>query len=171
MATDLLNGRRLKGQGMNSGSGIDRTDCECEVENHGTVTILLVEDEAFVRRVTAEVLASAGYRLITASGGAEALEVCRRMSKPVNLLLADVIMPGMNGRDLAAEFEILRPQGRVLLMSGYSEQLALSEQCAHDKKYMAKPFSISTLLRTVHEVLDTNPQDSRALVYPTPASR
>jgi len=156
---------------MNFRSGIDRTSQAIETKSHSPETILLVEDEAFVRKVTAEVLESAGYRLMVASGAVEALDVCHKNPERIDLLLADVVMPGMNGRDLAAEFEILCPQAQVLLMSGYSEQLALSEQCAHDKKYMAKPFSISTLLRRVREALDTNPQSSHALAYPTPVSR
>jgi two-component system cell cycle sensor histidine kinase/response regulator CckA len=122
-------------------------------------TILLVEDEAFVRRVTAEILKSAGYKLVIARSAAEALEAHRRCPEPVDLLLADVVMPGMSGRELATEFESLHPGARVLLMSGYAEQLALSELSPYGKTYLAKPFSVRTLLRRVREVLDTNPTD------------
>jgi two-component system, cell cycle sensor histidine kinase and response regulator CckA len=125
----------------------------------GSETILLVEDEAFVRKVTAEVLESAGYRLVIARGAAEAREAYRRGSDPVDLLLADVVMPGMSGRELAAEFTNSRPRARVLLMSGYSEQLALCDVSPHGRQYLAKPFSMRLLLRRVREVLDTNPLD------------
>jgi CheY-like chemotaxis protein len=125
-------------------------------------TILLVEDEGFVRKVTAEVLGSAGYKLVIAGNGAEALDAYRRLSAPVDLLLADVVMPGMNGRDLAAEFETLCPRARVLLMSGYAGQLAWCEVSPYGKTYLAKPFSVSMLLRKVREVLDENPFDSGA---------
>src|SRR5271169_5407250 len=64
----------------------------------GPETILLVEDEGFVRKVTAEVLESAGYKVVIAGNAGEALEVYRRLSGPVDLLLADVVMPGMSGR-------------------------------------------------------------------------
>jgi CheY-like chemotaxis protein len=77
-------------------------------------TILLVEDEAFVRKATAEVLESAGYGLLVAGSAAEALEICRQGCRPVDLLLADVVMPGMSGRELALEFKISCPRARVL---------------------------------------------------------
>jgi DNA-binding NtrC family response regulator len=117
-------------------------------------TILLVEDEAFVRWATAEVLESAGYRLVTAGSAAEALDACRKRFEPVDLLLADVVMPGMSGRDLAAEFESCCPSAQILLMSGYPEQLAWCEPSTSGKKYLAKPFSVSMLLQRVREVLD-----------------
>jgi two-component system cell cycle sensor histidine kinase/response regulator CckA len=123
----------------------------------GVETILLVEDEAFVREVTAEVLESAGYKLVIARTAAEALEVHRGRSAAVDLLLADVVMPGMSGRELATEFERLYPGARVLLMSGYAEQLALCGSSPSGKTYLAKPFCVRILLQRVREVLDTNP--------------
>jgi CheY-like chemotaxis protein len=125
----------------------------------GPETILLVEDEAFVRQVAVEALESVGYRLVIARSAAEALEAYRRCSQPVDLLLADVVMPGMSGRELATEFESSYPRTRVLLMSGYAEQLALCELSPYRKTYLAKPFSMPTLLRRVREVLDANPLD------------
>jgi two-component system, cell cycle sensor histidine kinase and response regulator CckA len=113
-----------------------------------------VEDEAFVRNMTAEVLGSAGYKLVIAGSGAEALEACRMCSEPVDLLLADVVMPGMGGRELAAEFESSCPGARVLLMSGYPEQLALCDLPTNGKGQLAKPFSVEMLLQRVREVLD-----------------
>ena len=129
----------------------------------GPETILLVEDEGFVRKVTAEVLESAGYKLVIARSGAEALDAYRQLSKPVDLLLADVVMPGMSGCDLAAEFESLCPRARVLLMSGYAGQLASCQVSTYGKTYLAKPFSVQMLLKRVREVLDTNPDDWGAL--------
>jgi CheY-like chemotaxis protein len=129
----------------------------------GPETILLVEDEGFVRKVTAEVLESAGYKLVIARSGAEALDAYRHLSKPVDLLLADIVMPGMSGRDLAAEFESVCPRARVLLMSGYAGQLARVQIAPYGKIYLAKPFSVQTLLKKVREALDTNPADWGAL--------
>jgi CheY-like chemotaxis protein len=120
----------------------------------GPETILLVEDEAFIRKVTAEVLESAGYRLVIARSAADALEAYRGCSWPIDLLLADIVMPGMSGRELAAELESFCPQVRVLLMSGYVEQLAWCELFPCNKEFLAKPFSIRMLLRKVREVLD-----------------
>jgi two-component system, cell cycle sensor histidine kinase and response regulator CckA len=122
----------------------------------GSETILLVEDEAFVRRVTAEVLEAAGYKLVIAGSGAEALNACRKSSQPFDLLLADVVMPGMSG-ELANEFEGLCPHARVLLMSGYAGQLAGGNCRCIAMQYLAKPFSVSELLRKVREALDANP--------------
>ena len=129
----------------------------------GPETILLVEDEGFVRKVTAEVLELAGYRLVIARSAAEAFEAHRRLSTPIDLLLADVVMPGMSGCDLAAEFQSLRPRIRVLLMSGYTVQLAWCHLSPYAKTYLAKPFSEGVLLRKVREVLDANPCDWGAL--------
>lgn len=129
----------------------------------GPETILLVEDEGFVRKVTAEVLESAGYKVVTAGDAGEALEVYRRLSAPLDLLLADVVMPGMSGRDLATEFESLCPRARVLLMSGYAGQLASYHFSSYRKTHLAKPFSVRTLLKKVRGVLDANPFDQGAL--------
>jgi CheY-like chemotaxis protein len=128
----------------------------------GTETILLAEDEGFVRKATTEVLQAAGYKLMTARTGAEAMDACRQLSEPIDLLLADIVMPGMSGRDLASEFEILSPHARVLLMSGYAGQLSRCHMSPHGRNCVAKPFSVHTLLRKVREVLDTNPFDGAA---------
>ena len=125
----------------------------------GPETILLVEDEAFVRKATAEALESAGYRLLIAKNAAEALEACRNCVRPVDLLLTDVVMPGMSGLDLAAEFETLCPCARVLLISGHAEQFACRELSRSGNQCLAKPFSVRALLKRVREVLDTNPLD------------
>jgi two-component system cell cycle sensor histidine kinase/response regulator CckA len=128
----------------------------------GPETILLVEDEGFVRKVTAEVLESAGYKVVIAHSSSDALDAYRRLSVPVDLLLADIVMPGMSGRDLATEFESLCPRARVLLMSGYAGQLASCLLSPCGKTYLAKPFSARMLLIKVREVLDTNPFDRGA---------
>lgn len=125
---------------------------------YGPETILLVEDEAFVRKVIAEVLESAGYRLVIAGSAGEALAYRGRLAPP-DLLLADVIMPGMSGRELAVELTSFYPSPRVLLMSGYAEQLSNHPLPLQGWEYLAKPFSIRSLLSKVREVLD-KPVDS-----------
>jgi CheY-like chemotaxis protein len=121
----------------------------------GRKTILLVEDEAFVRRVTAEVLDAAGYNLLIACDAGEAFEVVRGYSGNVDLLLADIVMPGMSGRELAVEFGRLYPGVRALLMSGYAEQFAQADRRCPEA-YLAKPFSVGTLLETVRRLLNEN---------------
>jgi DNA-binding NtrC family response regulator len=125
----------------------------------GPEAILLVEDEPFVRKATAEILEVAGYTCLTAESGAVALKACQAHSKPIDLLISDIIMPGMTGQELAAEFHGCCPQGRVLLMSGYVKHLAWCELPPYGKTYLAKPFSMETLLKRVREVLDTAPSD------------
>jgi two-component system, cell cycle sensor histidine kinase and response regulator CckA len=150
---------------LNSSAGVEQAIQKSETQSLtgiwpalGPETILLVEDEAFVREAAAEALESAGYRLLIAGSAAEALAAYRGCFRPVDLLLADVVMPGMSGRDLAAEFAGLCPRTRILLMSGYAEQLAACQPSPY-KKWLAKPFSTRTLLRAVREALNTNPFD------------
>jgi len=156
MAGEAMTGETLVGE---TTPGVACVEAGC----WGGPETILVEDEGFVRRVTAEVLESAGYKLVIARSGAEALDAYRQLSKPVDLLLADVVMPGMSGCDLAAEFESLCPRARVLLMSGYAGQLASCQVSTYGKTYLAKPFSVQMLLKRVREVLDTNPDDWGAL--------
>jgi CheY-like chemotaxis protein len=132
----------------------------------GKETILLVEDEAFVRKATGEVLESAGYNVLIAENASEALEVYCKCDEPIHLLISDVIMPGMNGQELAARFEALFPQVRILLMSGYAEQLISRKSSPGRKEYMAKPFSIPILLKKVREILDKSSLDFIAPLTP-----
>lgn len=132
-----------------------------EGQTGGAETILLVEDEEFVRKVTSEVLESAGYRLVSTRSAAEALEAQSTCAEPVDLLLADLVLPGKSGHQLAHEFAGLCPHARILLMSGYAEQLAPGGLSPHGREYLAKPFSSRTLLRRVREALDKYPVNSR----------
>jgi CheY-like chemotaxis protein len=129
----------------------------------GKETILLAEDEAFVRKATSEALESAGYRVVVAGSAAQALEANRNCGEQVDLLLSDLVMPGISGHELANELLVLCPNLRVLLMSGYAEQLALCQLSSYGRKYLAKPFSIPALLRRVREVLDADSHDMSPL--------
>lgn len=115
----------------------------------GAETILLVEDEAFVREVTGEVLRSAGYEVLTARNAAEAAGVYAGRGGSVELLLSDVVLPGENGRVLARRLRRENPALKVLLVTGYAEQMGLREE-----ECLAKPFSTNVLLRKVREMLD-----------------
>jgi two-component system cell cycle sensor histidine kinase/response regulator CckA len=145
-----------------AGDAIIRAPFSEDGQAGGAETILLVEDEEFVRKVTGEVLESAGYRLVSARCAAEALEAQRTCPEPVDLLLADLVLPGTSGHQLAHEFAGLCPHARILLMSGYAEQLALSGLSAHSRDCLAKPFSTRILLRRVRQALDKYPVDMRA---------
>jgi PAS domain S-box-containing protein len=115
----------------------------------GEETILLVEDEEDVRALAAEILRRQGYRVLTAPAGEAALRLAVSHGDPIHLLLTDVVMPGMNGPDLAALVTMMRPATRVLYMSGYAEETAGLEGAL-----LRKPFGPDALARRVRRVLD-----------------
>jgi two-component system cell cycle sensor histidine kinase/response regulator CckA len=116
-----------------------------------TETILLVEDEAFVREVTGEVLRSAGYQVLTAKNAAEAMRIYEAREGEVELLLSDVVLPGESGRVLAERLRLENPWLKILLVTGYAEQMGprgpTQEEC------LAKPFSSEVLLARVRQLL------------------
>lgn len=119
----------------------------------GSETILLVEDEAFVREVTVEVLKSAGYAVLIAKNAAEARILYDQFSSEVNLLLSDVILPDENGRTLALKFRGRNAELPVLLVTGYAEQVEIREGESATLECLPKPFSARTLLQKVRTVL------------------
>lgn len=119
----------------------------------GTETILLVEDEAFVRKVTHEVLQSAGYGVVTAKNAAEAIEQRARLPE-VDLLLTDVVLPGKNGLALASDLRSRQPGLSVLFVTGYPLQLAEIEAAEPAAACLPKPFSAAALLRKVRQMLN-----------------
>jgi CheY-like chemotaxis protein len=125
----------------------------------GAETILLVEDEESLRTLTRSQLEDSGYTVLEAGCGTDAIRIAQEHRGPIHLLLTDVVMPGMNGRDLASQFQRLSPHAHILLMSGHAEQFAGCESNNLGNNWLIKPFSIRTLLETVREVLDTNPLD------------
>ena len=120
----------------------------------GRETILLVEDEAPVRRLVYQILCEAGYTVRQAGHGREALEIASNSAEPIRLLITDVVMPHMNGRELADELARRFPQMKVLFISGYPgnavEERGILEPGSH---FLQKPFSSETLLRQVQEML------------------
>ena len=121
----------------------------------GSETILLTEDEPLVRTLARKVLELARYRVLVAASGAEALALAERHEGPIHLLLTDVVMPEMNGRELAHRLASLRPDARVLYMSGYADE-AIAQHGVLDPgtAFLQKPFTPDGLARKVREVLD-----------------
>jgi DNA-binding NtrC family response regulator len=121
----------------------------------GTETILLVEDEDAVREMTTEILERQGYTVLPSPHPREALFVAQRHGGPIQLMLTDVVMPEMNGRDLARRMAELRPSIRVLYMSGYTDE-ALGHHGVLEKDiaFIGKPFTPVRLCQRVREVLD-----------------
>jgi two-component system, cell cycle sensor histidine kinase and response regulator CckA len=129
------------------------TDSCCIAEQTASKeTILLVEDEAFVREVTCEVLRGAGYRVLSAKDSAEAGRQFEANRDGIDLLITDVILPGENGRVLAEKLRKHDENLKVLFVSGYAEQIGLLNEDA--VACLAKPFSSRSLLESVRQVLD-----------------
>jgi PAS domain S-box-containing protein len=124
----------------------------------GTETLLLVEDEDAVRALVRNVLREKGYRILEASRGEEALELAEQFGGPVDLLVTDVVMPQMNGRELARRLTTLLPRIKVLYISGYADN-AVWYQGGLDSggAFLQKPFSPEALARKVREVLGGPP--------------
>jgi PAS domain S-box-containing protein len=144
---------------------LPRVDEPAEVLETGTETtalargsemVLLVEDEDEVRKVTSEILRGAGYRVLEARHGKEALQIAEEHREAIDLLVADVIMPEMSGLELAARLCSVRRGLRVLYVSGYAADSGVREQVLNRRAtFLQKPFAAGDLTRTVREMLQT----------------
>jgi two-component system, cell cycle sensor histidine kinase and response regulator CckA len=120
----------------------------------GGETVLLVEDEEAVRKLAKRTLDAAGYRVLAAADGHEALLLCEGLNEPLHLLVTDVIMPRMGGRELAERLAAKRPGLKVLFTSGYTEDAILRNGVLrHGAQFIGKPFNMSDLVIKVREVL------------------
>lgn len=122
-------------------------------KSKGTETVLVVEDEHEIRDMVGDYLQQNGYTVLHAQNGREALEIARRYKGLIHLLITDVVMPELGGRELADELRRLRPRTRVLFTSGY---LDMGDATPADQKtaILQKPFALNTLASKVREVLD-----------------
>jgi PAS domain S-box-containing protein len=143
---------------VNAAQGLSR-------HKRGQETILLVEDEVNLRRLARQYLESQGYTILEAEDGAAALQITAGYKGQIDLLFTDVVMPGINGRDLATRILAQRPGLRVLYMSGYAEN-AVGENGTLDPgiNLLNKPFSLPTLKDRVREILDSEPLPQEALM-------
>jgi CheY-like chemotaxis protein len=131
----------------------------------GTETIVLVEDESELGDLAREVLEEQGYTVLAACGPREALKLVESSDRLIDLLLTDVVMPDMSGRQLAEELLALRPTLKVLYMSGYTDDAIVRHGVLDTGiSFLPKPFTTDELARRVREVLD----ESRASVLGTP---
>ena len=120
----------------------------------GSETILLVEDEAPVRLVASRILRQSGYTVIEAPDGAAAVALCTAHEGPLDLVVTDMVMPGMTAHELAAQIRATRPGTRVLFMSGYTQDAALRQQVLEPgAAFLEKPFTVQTLTRAVQGAL------------------
>jgi two-component system cell cycle sensor histidine kinase/response regulator CckA len=131
----------------------------------GVETILLAEDQVEVRRLARRILSSNGYRVLEAASGPEALELSRRHEGQIDLLVTDVIMPHMTGRELATGLSVLRPEVKVLYVSGYTADIIGREGVLDPGvDYLPKPFTPSELALKVREVLGQSKTAQRILL-------
>jgi CheY-like chemotaxis protein len=125
----------------------------------GSETILLVEDDEMVRVLTRRMLEAGGYTVLLASHGEEALGLLDGHPGRVNLLVTDVVMPGMSGRDVANRVATRRPGIKVLYLSGYTDDAIVRHGVLEPGiAFLQKPFTADTLARKVREVLDAREQ-------------
>jgi CheY-like chemotaxis protein len=116
-------------------------------------TVLLVEDEAQVRRLVRETLSQLGYTVLEASDGYEALKLVEGRKTEIRLVLTDVIMPLMNGHELAVRLKAILPDTKVLYMSGYTDDVLAFHGIAPKINFIQKPFSSSALAEKLEKVL------------------
>lgn len=127
-----------------------------KIDAHGE-TVLVAEDEAAVRALACRILRKRGYQVLEANNGVEALEVARTHAGRIDLLLTDVVMPVLGGRELGEQLTHIRPNVKVLFMSGYTDDALLQRGILQDSgRFLEKPFSPEGLATKVREVLETN---------------
>jgi two-component system cell cycle sensor histidine kinase/response regulator CckA len=135
---------------------VDRGRRETDA-THGWETVLLVEDEDAVRALAREVLRRHGYVVLEAHHGVEALRIAERHQDSINLMVTDVVMPHMGGRDLAERLSTVRPRMKVLFMSGYTDHALMHRDLTPGAVFLQKPFNPEVFARTVRSLLDAAP--------------
>jgi two-component system, cell cycle sensor histidine kinase and response regulator CckA len=128
---------------------------------HGTETLLVVEDEDALRESIGEFLGALGYKILSAESGLRALTIAAQFEQPIDLMITDVVMPKMSGRELSQMLGSLRPQLKTIFMSGYTDDEIVRQVVRDDKvAFLQKPFSLATLSRKLRDVLG---KDSRPI--------
>ncbi|MEO7104173.1 MAG: PAS domain S-box protein [Gemmatimonadaceae bacterium] len=144
-------------------TSIDTPDMESDLtrDGRGAETILIVEDDPAVRVTTRRLLERAGYNVLDASDGKEGLAIHTSHAHGIDLLLTDMVMPGMNGRELVSLVHEREPDLAVLLMSGYADHASNDPQVAPDRcLFIDKPFTLDALLQSVRRAIDSKPTSS-----------
>ncbi len=120
----------------------------------GTETVLLVEDDDSVRKLVNHILQMSGYSVLQAGSGADALKICEEHNGKISALVTDVIMPRMNGRQLAERAVCMQPNLKVLYISGYTDRVLDTQLLTPGTAFLQKPITPGTLTRKVRELLD-----------------
>jgi PAS domain S-box-containing protein len=123
-------------------------------QNAGSETVLLVEDEESVRELVRETLLSRGYKVLEAENGEVGLRIAETCQETIDILITDVVMPGIGGRELVKRLVVQRPSMRVLYLSGYTEDAVLNQgSLGDDVAFLQKPFTLQALAKKVYDVL------------------
>ena len=125
-------------------------------DGRGPETILVVEDATHVRKLVQKILEEAGFEVLTAADGSEALRIAEDYPRKIHLLLSDVIMPEISGPELAKQLKALRPEMKVILMSGYAHGMIVLN---YGWYFIQKPFIPVALVGRVKDVLNTDVPD------------
>lgn len=129
---------------------------ELSPAQRGTETVLVADDNKAVRKLSKDILEQFGYTVIEAGDGQEAIDTFKENKEKINLLLLDITMPRKNGKDVYEEIKVIKPQLKVLFLSGHSEDLRdMKGILGQGLNVIAKPVSVHELLRKVREVLDS----------------
>ena len=125
------------------------------VSNHPKI-ILVVEDNHHIRKLASQILRRAGYQVIEAANGLEALEVQQQYETTIDLLITDLSMPVMNGVELAQQLQVVTPELKILYISGYTDITTVVHDLNQDEIHLLeKPFTMTSLTQTVHQILTT----------------
>ena len=135
-----------------------RAPARQDAQVSGAGTVLVVEDEELVRRSLYDILEGTGYRVLQARNAREAMLISRGYGGAIDLMLTDLVLPGMNGPELAEELRPLRPAMQVLYMSGYRDDARVRRLEQVGKAFFPKPFSAAAIAAKVSEVLAVPPQ-------------
>jgi two-component system cell cycle sensor histidine kinase/response regulator CckA len=153
--SELFHGAVFKTYWPQAEGGVEAVDLEEEAPaiRSSSGTILVVEDESAVRKLICGTLRKAGYAVLEASNGPNALILCESYRDPIHLLISDVIMPGMSGPELAKRLSSLHTETKVLYISGYTRNALVSSAAVRPEAFLAKPFSPRALASKVHQLL------------------
>jgi len=142
---------------------VEKTEVPLEAKlQGGTETILIVEDEASVLKLTEAMLQMLGYRVITAGNKDDALRIVEETDEEIDLLLTDVVMPDMDGKELSERILAIRPGLKCLYMSGYSDDVIARQGILEEGvKFVSKPFTVKQLAAKVREALGDPKREAR----------
>ena len=142
------------------------TDDPMNAGRAGGAKVLVVEDERGVRQIVRSVLSGNGYKVLVASGGEEALAICAGYAGSIDLVITDVVMPRMSGREFVERLHAARPGLKVLYFSGYPDEILSREGVLQQGvRLLRKPFALAELQRRVREIIDERPTERPPMAH------